>query len=70
MAIVRRFGKPSLFITFTCNPKWPEIQRNLMPGNTALDEPDLVDRVFAIKLKELMELIKKGQIFGEIVAYT
>jgi hypothetical protein len=26
MAIVRVFGKPDLFITITCNPKWPEIQ--------------------------------------------
>ena len=26
MTIVRRkFGKPDLFITFTCNPKWEEI---------------------------------------------
>ena len=23
MNIVRRFGKPDLFITFTCNPTWP-----------------------------------------------
>ena len=26
MAIVSALGKPDLFITFTCNPKWPEIQ--------------------------------------------
>ncbi|TMS38965.1 hypothetical protein L596_005577 [Steinernema carpocapsae] len=25
MAIVTEFGAPDLFITFTCNPKWPEI---------------------------------------------
>ena len=25
MATVRCFGKPDLFITFTCNPKWREI---------------------------------------------
>ena len=32
MAIVRYFGKPSFFITFTANPRWPEIVENLMPG--------------------------------------
>jgi len=32
MAIVRTFGKPDLFITFTCNPKWPEITDGLIPG--------------------------------------
>ena len=25
-AIVRKFGRPDLFITFTCNPTWPEIK--------------------------------------------
>ena len=29
MAIAREFGKPDLFITFTCNPKWPEIENEL-----------------------------------------
>ena len=29
MTIVRRFGRPVYFITFTCNPKWPEITRIL-----------------------------------------
>jgi hypothetical protein len=27
MAIVREYGKPDLFITFTCNPNWGEIKR-------------------------------------------
>uniref|UniRef100_A0A914DCA3 ATP-dependent DNA helicase n=1 Tax=Acrobeloides nanus TaxID=290746 RepID=A0A914DCA3_9BILA len=70
MALVRKYGKPSLFITFTCNPKWPEIVRNLLPGNTVLDEPDLVCRVFNIKLRELMHDLTKKSIFGKVVAYT
>ena len=32
MAIVRAHGKPTLFITVTTNPKWPEITDNLLPG--------------------------------------
>ncbi|KAM0727891.1 hypothetical protein ACS0PU_005360 [Formica fusca] len=32
MAIVSKFGKPDLFITMTCNPKWREIEENLSPG--------------------------------------
>jgi hypothetical protein len=70
MGLVRRFGKPSLFITFTCNPKWPEIKRNLLPGNNAYDEPDLIDRVFDLKLKEKLKDLKKRQIFGKVLAYT
>ena len=29
MAIVRYFGRPAFFVTFTANPHWPEIQREL-----------------------------------------
>ncbi len=50
MAIVRKLGKPDLFITITCNPKWREIQEQLLPGQAALDRPDLVDRVFKLKV--------------------
>ncbi|KFM82727.1 hypothetical protein X975_20986, partial [Stegodyphus mimosarum] len=46
MAIVRDFGKPDLFLTFTCNPKWPEITENLFPGQKPHDRPDVVSRVF------------------------
>jgi len=46
MAIVRHFGSPTLFITFTANPKWEEILRELLPGQSAVDQPDIVARVF------------------------
>ena len=64
MAIVRYFGKPSLFITFTSNPNWKEIQDELYPGQTANDRPDLVSRVFDLKVKEFLKDIKKKKIFG------
>jgi hypothetical protein len=68
MAIVRQYGKPDLFITMTCNPKWEEIVSALKPGEIANDRPDLVTRVFVGKLQHLLdELLKKG-IFGEVVA--
>lgn len=50
MAIVRKKGKPDLFITMTCNPQWREIQEQLLPGQTALGRPDLLDRVFKLKI--------------------
>ncbi|XP_065678442.1 uncharacterized protein LOC136093385 [Hydra vulgaris] len=31
MAVIKKYGKPDLFITFTCNPKWREIEENLNP---------------------------------------
>jgi len=50
MAIVRQYGKPDLFITMTCNPKWEKIINALKPGEIANDRPDLVTRVFFGKL--------------------
>ncbi|XP_071581098.1 uncharacterized protein, partial [Temnothorax nylanderi] len=44
MAIVAKFGKPDLFITMTCNPKWREIEENLLPGQQASDRPDICAR--------------------------
>jgi hypothetical protein len=41
MAIVSHFGKPDLFVTFTCNPKWPEIIKELLPHQIPADRPDL-----------------------------
>ena len=44
IAIVRHFGKPSRFITFTANPKWEEIEHELLPQQTAADWPDLISK--------------------------
>jgi Helitron helicase-like domain at N-terminus len=61
MAIVRKQGKPDLFITITCNPQWREIQENLEPGQKSNQRPDLIARVFNLKLKAIRaDLIKDG----------
>lgn len=50
MAIVSKFGKPDIFLTFTCNPAWTEISENLGPRQSASDRPDLIARVFKLKV--------------------
>ncbi|VDO18575.1 unnamed protein product [Heligmosomoides polygyrus] len=35
MSIVSKYGKPDIFLTFTCNPNWREIQNNLAGGEVA-----------------------------------
>jgi hypothetical protein len=69
MAIVRRFGKPDLFVTMTCNPQWEEILENLKEGQTSSDRPDIVDRVFRLKVKEMINQITKVQIFGKSLCW-
>ena len=58
-------------ITFTANPAWPEIVANLLPGQTGMDRPDLVNRVFKIKLRELLKYLKSTvftkQLYGMYV---
>lgn len=66
MTYVRKFGRPDLFITFTCNPSWDEIKENLFEGQTASDRHDIIARVFNQKLKKLMDFIIKYKIFGDV----
>lgn len=65
MSYVRHYGRPDLFITFTCNPKWTEIKDLLFAGQSPVDRHDLTARVFKQKLKSLMDFIIKEHVFGE-----
>lgn len=67
MCIVQHFGKPSLFVTMTCNPKWPDIVEYI-GHESANYRPDIIVRVFKIKLKELIDDIVKKGIFGRVVS--
>ena len=64
MTYVQNYGRPDLFITFTCNPNWPETQRELSDGQPAHSWHDIIGRVFHLKVKILWDLLTKGQIFG------
>ncbi|KAL0340284.1 UNVERIFIED_CONTAM: hypothetical protein Sradi_4545200 [Sesamum radiatum] len=70
MAIVQKFGKPDVFLTMTCNPSWEEIKRELLPGQTAQDRPDLLTRIFRAKCEELKEDIFHRGILGKAVAHV
>ncbi|GFU11290.1 helitron_like_N domain-containing protein [Trichonephila clavipes] len=58
MTYVHHRGTLDLFITFTCNPSWPKITVELLPGQVAADRVDLVVRVFQQKVKRMMHVIK------------
>ena len=61
MAVVRRLGKPTYFITVTCNPNWPEIQNHPdIHGQNASDRPDLTCRIFKEKLHHILEALRNG----------
>ena len=66
LALVSEYGRPTLFITLTCNPKWPEIVEQLLPGQTAFDRGDVVCQVFFRKVEALLKKLRAGKYFKEI----
>lgn len=69
MSIVRKYGKPDIYLTFTANPKWPEVLSQMKQGQTAEDVHDIVCRVFRLKVRQLFYEIKERGVFGRISAY-
>lgn len=69
MALVKSFGYPDLFLTFTCNPKWPEIRRELKKRNlNSEDKAETVSRVFKMKLDQFIKDITTEIFFGKTAA--
>ena len=53
----------------TCNVNWSEIRDFVLPrGLSASDKPDIVGRVFKIKLDEMMTNFKKKDFFAKNIA--
>lgn len=69
MAIARKTGKPNLFLTMVANPHWPEIQAALLPGQTSVDRPDIVARVFKMKLEALLHDLYNDGVLGRVVGF-
>nr|XP_033797247.1 uncharacterized protein LOC117359137 [Geotrypetes seraphini] len=64
MTYVRAYGRPDLFITFTCNPTWTEIKALLINGQLPSERHDLIARIFHQKQLKLIDVITKGHVFG------
>ncbi|XP_036343195.1 uncharacterized protein LOC118752408 [Rhagoletis pomonella] len=69
MCYVRNYGRPDLFITFTCNPKWDDIKNHLYPGQSATDRHDITARVFRRKLQSLMDFIVKHKVYRDVQCF-
>uniref|UniRef100_K4AIV9 Helitron helicase-like domain-containing protein n=1 Tax=Setaria italica TaxID=4555 RepID=K4AIV9_SETIT len=70
MALVRKYGKPDIFLTMTCNPNWEEITNELEFGQTPQDRPDLVVRVFRAKLEQMKKQLLEEHILGKLRYYS
>ena len=70
MAVVAKYGKPDLFLAYTCNPKAREITENLRDGQKSEYRPDLASRVFKLHLAELLNDIKNRHVLGVPIAHV
>jgi len=57
MALGRKYGKPTFFMTMTFNPDWPEVQSRLLPGQTVFDVPIVVAHTFKSCLEKVHQQI-------------
>jgi len=67
-AIAGMFGTADFFITFTCNPRWPEIERHLRRGWQSCDMPTLANKAFRVRLRLLMKYLEMGYL-GKMMAF-
>ena len=69
MAICKWVGYPNLFITFTCNPNWSEVLRFVQEkGLKPINHPDILCRVFKIKLDQFIKDLRQKNFFGRAKA--
>ena len=64
MAIMRKHGRPDLFVTVTCNPKWKELKQVLkhFPKNTTRNDiPNITVGLFHTKFQSILKDISKNK---------
>ena len=65
--LIQEFGKPTYFLTMTCNGEWDEILANIV---NPIDRSDIVVKVFEGKLKALIRDLTENHVLGRCIAYT
>ena len=70
LALNHQFRGADFFLTMTANPNWPEVKAALLPGQSPADRPDLINHVFHLKVKELLDDIYKQGVLGRAVAHV
>lgn len=68
MTICSKVEFLDLFITFTCNPNWPEIQKVL--GHIHLkpqDRLDIIARIFKIKFDNLLTYVTNKCVLDKVL---
>jgi hypothetical protein len=67
MVIMWKKGIPNVFLTFICNLNWQEIITEFKSNQTTSDRPDLVARIFQMKVKALIKGVVKIGWFTKVI---
>lgn len=69
LAVCRYIGHPDIFLTMTTNPLWDEILQMMKftPHCLPANSPDIIARVFKLKLDQLLNDIRKKNFFGKCI---
>lgn len=65
MAICSKMRFLDLFITFTWNPNWQNIQRLLGPVHLK-DQPNIISKIFKMKFDQLLSDLTKKGVLGKL----
>ncbi|KAL3081942.1 hypothetical protein niasHS_011916 [Heterodera schachtii] len=69
MTMVRHLGAPTWFVTFTGNPKWPEISEALRGRQNYVHRPDIVCRIFMDKATEFIKDVTERCVLGKVAGW-
>ncbi|XP_076032999.1 uncharacterized protein LOC143020461 [Oratosquilla oratoria] len=73
LAFVSNYGSPDFFMTFTMNPAWTELEESSTQTKSTSknkgDRPDLVSRIFKMKIDSLIDDLTVRCVFGKVKAY-
>ncbi|KAK9839693.1 hypothetical protein WJX81_006615 [Elliptochloris bilobata] len=60
----------NLYDAVARGPDWPDITAQLLPGQAAVDRPDVVARVFKLMVVAALEDLLDWQVLGTVVGHT
>ena len=70
LALLRKFGGCDIFLTFTANAHWREVEEALLPHQSPHDRPDIIAHIFKLKFDSLLDDVMKRNILGRAVGYA
>ncbi|XP_076037450.1 uncharacterized protein LOC143022924 [Oratosquilla oratoria] len=72
LAFVSNYGSPDFFMTFTMNPAWTQLEESSTQSKSTSknkgDRPDLVSRIFKMKIDSLIDDLTVRCVFGKVKA--